>query len=76
MRANLPSSEAMVSLAERKALRWYRARGPVSNSEPGAPTRPLRFLLIRKGWVKIAPKRHWFDHVRYEITDAGREVID
>jgi hypothetical protein len=71
-----PSPADMVSLAERKALRWYRAHGPAEISEPGAPARPVRLLLIRNGWVQITPKRRRFDPITYDITEEGRKVID
>lgn len=71
-----PDSAAMVSLAERKALRWYRTHGPAGISAPGVPSRPVRVLLIRHGWLQISPKRHRFDPVTYDITPEGRRVID
>jgi hypothetical protein len=67
--------DAVLSLAERKALRWYRAHGPAEISAPGSPIRPLRLHLIRRGWVAMAP-RNRFDPIRYDITPEGRQTID
>lgn len=71
-----PDSAEMLSLAERKALRWYRAHGPADISAPGAPKRPIRVHLIRRGWVAVSPARHRYDPIKYDITPEGRKVID
>jgi hypothetical protein len=71
-----PDSAEMLSLAERKALRWYRAHGPAEASAPGAPHYPIRLHLIRRGWVGISPARRRFDPIKYDITPEGRKVIE
>lgn len=71
-----PDSAAMVSLAERKALRWYRRHGPAEIFAQGAPSRRVRLLLIRHGWLAMIPKRHRFDPIKYDITPEGRKVIE
>jgi hypothetical protein len=71
-----PDSAAMLSLAERKALRWYRAHGPAEISVPGSPKRPIRLHLIRLGWVAMSPARHRYDPIKYDITAEGRRVIE
>jgi hypothetical protein len=67
---------ALVSLAERKALRWYRTHGPAEAAALGAPPRPLRIHLIRRGLLAISPQRHRFDPIKYDITPEGRKVIE
>ena len=76
MRARPADPAALLSLAERKALRWYRIHGPTEIFEPGSPSRPMRIHLIRRGWIGISPMRERGDPIRYDITPEGRKQIE
>jgi hypothetical protein len=69
-------NDALITLVEKKALRWYRAHGPAGISDPGSPPRPMRVHLIKRGLLCIDPMRRIGDPITYVITDEGRKVIE
>lgn len=64
-----------LSLAERKALNWYRVNGPALPNASGAPQTPHRTALVRRGLVQIDPNRKRFDPILYSITERGLEAL-
>jgi hypothetical protein len=63
-------------VGERKALIWFRIHGPTGRYDRTAPTRSMRLRLLNRGWIELSRKRKRFEPMNYEISEAGRKVLE
>jgi len=65
------------SVAERKALLWYRVHAPSADYERDQPPLVMRMRLLQRGWIRMAvTARKRGDPMVFEISDDGRKALD
>lgn len=72
------SSIPLLSLDQRKALLWVKARQPTdfpSVRDKTAPTFALMFSLIRLGLIQMDPNRRQYDSPRFCLTERAETAL-
>lgn len=65
------------SVAERKALLWFRVNGgPSVEFHRDMPPLAMRLRLLHRGWLRMAQQRKRGDPMTFELSEEGRKAID